>query len=341
MLYPLTCTLADQFNGFRVVFKDSVIVNGFWRSGTTWIMELAAEMLKAKTVFEPFNPPPPETATVEKSPIGKCLPEIQPPRQDYAFVCGLMPYVADRLDPESRLAMVVEQALRGRLKRRKLGKKTLQECLRPRVVTKFTRGSLCLRPIQDAFAVPVLHVIRDPRAVIASIKHLDDGNFAWGTFNNFPLKQHLLGIPDGRVDYFTRWAEDIEMFNQATDYHRLAAYYCLTERYFLDSFHQAQHPFTTIRFEAISLSEAGLLRRALDCLGLPLQAQPAIDANRPSSTDWGNLAQAGHRSIQDRIFSWQKKLTTAQQHAIDEVVRHFAMTDHLWPPEVLEPARLR
>ncbi|NJL44955.1 MAG: hypothetical protein HC922_02820 [Leptolyngbyaceae cyanobacterium SM2_3_12] len=333
MIYPLICNFADQANGFRVNAEESLIINGFWRSGTTWIMELVADMLGAKTVFEPFNPPIPNRAPVKKSPIGRCLAEINPPRADYAFVCGLMPYVDDQLDPDSQLARVVHKALLGQLKSRKLGPKDLRECLRQRVVAKFTRGSLCLRSIQDAFGGPVLHVIRDPRASICSLKKLENGNFAWGAFNNFPLRAHLLGIQDSRTDYFSRWTQDIEMFDQASDYHRLAAYYCLTERYLLDSFRDAQHPFHVVRFEAVGLSEAAILRQAMEQMGLPLLADQAQAFHRPSGTDWGKANSTDQVPIEERIFSWRKKLTKAECQAISEVVEHFHMTDHFWSAE--------
>lgn len=338
MIYPLVCNAADQVNSLRVNPEESLIINGFWRSGTTWIMELVADMIRAKTVFEPFNPPMPEIAPMGHSAIGHCLAEIEPPRTDYAFVCTLMPYVADQLDLDSQLAGVVKKALLGKLRARKLGRKNLKECLRPRVITKFTRGSLCMRPIQDAFSAPVLHVIRDPRASIASLKKLENGNFAKGAFNNFPLRAQLLEIHDDRADYFGRWADDIEMFEQATDYHRLAAYYCLTEQYLFDSFRDAQHPFRIIRFESVGLSKAATLRQTINQLGLSSLDHHDDDYeaafNRPSGTDWNNSNPTNRPSIEDRLFGWRKKLSKAEVRAISEVVEHFHMTDHFWSSEM-------
>jgi hypothetical protein len=340
-LYQKICKLADRANATRVDLGESLIVNGFWRSGTTWIMESAATLLDAKVVFEPFNSPNPKFTPVSQSPIGQCISAMGLPRTDHAFVRAMMPYLATPFDPESQLGQLVGKSLHGVHPYRSSlnidgwAKKRLGECLRPRVVTKFTRGALCLRPIQDHFGMPILHVIRDPRSAVASLKKTQGGNLGWGTFNDFPLQNLLLGIQDGRADYFSQWETEIRQFSQEDDFCRLAAYYCLTEKYFQESFQTAQHPFQVIQYEAVVEGGTPVLQRALEALGLPVEVQESVDLSRSSTTDW-NQTQAAKASPRDRIFALRNQLTPQQQRTIEEVVADFGMEDHLW--EVASPS---
>ena len=36
--------------------KNTLLINGFWRSGTTWLQQTLVEALHAKSLFEPFSP---------------------------------------------------------------------------------------------------------------------------------------------------------------------------------------------------------------------------------------------------------------------------------------------
>jgi hypothetical protein len=48
----------DLITGRLGAARPVVFVSGFWRSGTTWMQELLAKSLHAKTVFEPLLPTP-------------------------------------------------------------------------------------------------------------------------------------------------------------------------------------------------------------------------------------------------------------------------------------------
>jgi hypothetical protein len=36
--------------------KNTLLINGFWRSGTTWLQQTLVQALNAKSLFEPFSP---------------------------------------------------------------------------------------------------------------------------------------------------------------------------------------------------------------------------------------------------------------------------------------------
>ena len=36
--------------------SDTLLINGFWRSGTTWLQQTFVDAMDAKSLFEPFSP---------------------------------------------------------------------------------------------------------------------------------------------------------------------------------------------------------------------------------------------------------------------------------------------
>lgn len=321
-IHGFMCTATDYAHGVSLPVDNGLVINGFWRSGTTWLQETVSGLLNAKSVFEPFNLP--------SKNILKCLPEIRPPRQDFQFLNALMPYVPDRFEQGSVLYSIIKQSLKGQLRGRSWQKRTLEECTRPNVVVKFTRGSLCAYAIANTFSAPILHIIRDPRAVITSIKSLENGRWAEGTFNDFSLRELLCDINDGRSQYFQQWASNIEAIDQTTDYGRLAGYYCLTERYLEDSFKSYQGKFTMARYEDLIGSHPSNVAKLLVGLGLKTNINQSLDLDKPSSTDWGKRGWTQKVSKSDRLMGWKQQLSDYERELIEDIVISFNMQDRFW-----------
>lgn len=125
-----------------------LLVSGFWRSGTTWVMESFSELLRAKSIFEPFHPYVKEYRDL--------FPEAHP---------GLMPSHSRRTEDFFRRS---GRGLIGSTWVR-TSRRSLWESFRIRTVVKLVNGQFCLRELSDAFALPVVHVVRSPYAVLASI----------------------------------------------------------------------------------------------------------------------------------------------------------------------------
>lgn len=222
-------------------------------------------------------------------------------------------------------------ALRGQLIMRMYGsrRKTLRDCLALTVVTKFTRASMCLNAIARDFEVPIMHVYRDPRAVIASIQQLDNGDFAEGSFNQLSLVDQLLKVDDGRYHYFRKWQSDIEAIEETSPAGRIAAYLCLTERCLEDTmrFDKTLNR-VMVRYEDLVLSHGQAFKEFVLNCGLQT-ADVDFDADVPSATDWNN-AHHHRRSTEERLLSWQKKLSDHDQALIEEVVQTFKMEHRFW-----------
>ncbi len=321
-MYGFACTATDYANGLRLPASKALVINGFWRSGTTWLQETVAELLQAKSVFEPFNLP--------SQNILKCLPEIRPERRDFQFVNALMPYVPENFTKGSALYSVIQQSLKGQLKGRSWHRRDIKECICSNVVVKFTRASLCAYAIANTFSTPVLHLVRDPRAVITSIKQLQGGQWAEGTFNNFSLRELLLEVDDGRSEYFQPQASTIKAIDKTTDYGRLAGYYCLTEQYLEDKFKSYVGLFKVARYEDLIGAPPSAISQLLVDLGLNPKVSQSVEMDKPSSTDWGKNGWAQKVSKSDRLLGWKTQIDDYEKDLIEDIVTSFNMQDRFW-----------
>ena len=330
--YTYACHLGDILNGTLLPPHRRILVNGFWRSGTTWLQETLERMLQARSVFEPFNYHGAAAYNSHREfSIKRCLPEFAPPRYDYRFANLFMPYAPESLTAFPQTQRVIDMALRGQLVMRMYGdrRKSLRDCLTLTVVTKFTRASLCLNAIAQSFGVPIIHVCRDPRAVIASIQTLDGGHFAEDSFNQLSLVDQLLKVKDGRYRYFRQWQSDIEAIDQLSAVGRIAAYFCLTERFLEETIRFDHHRNRImIRYEDLVISHGKAFGEVITALGFRTQGD-RCDADLPSTTDWNNVCHH-RRTTQERLLSWQKKLSPYDQGLIEEITQTFNMTHRLW-----------
>lgn len=325
--------MLDKLNGCFVDPQRTLVVNGFWRSGTTWLQEYLANLLVAKRVFEPFQ--------ARAGYLLGCLDEISPTRRDYAFCNGLMPFISSKTLPKSRLSSIINQAQRGQLTQefvlRDQRLLDFGRCFNGQVVVKYVRGALCLRAIADTFLCPVIHIYRDPRAVIASLKTRSWGE---GAFTDFSLQSHLLEIDDGRYAYFKHWKNEINAIETKDNFSKIAAYYCLTEKYLADSFlDRGNTRFAYIKYEDFVVKGHVMIEEILQNLRLTsctkhLEKKPSLLA--PSTTQ--RESDKRYQTVEDRLFGWKKKLRHDEINAITLVVEMLGMRSYLVDSqELLEP----
>lgn len=300
----------------------SLVVSGFWRSGTTWLQESLALLLGAKTVFEPFH---------FKVPAARALlSRSQPVVRSEPFLELHMPYCGDR-ELSGELRSLFAGALRGTLAGRgtRLLRTDARECLRSRIVVKLVRGHLCLRAAQQTFGMPIIHVYRDPRGVVASVMQT---GWDW-LFDHLRLVEQLLEPRDGRAGAFEQWRDAIEEYDDKDKVARLAAYWAITERFLRDSL-QASTASTAggclfLSYEDLCRRREDFLLETVARLGFATPATPG----RRAVLDRESLSTSESRrgaTLDDRILGWKKQLSAAQSSLIADIARRFGLADRLF-----------
>lgn len=94
---------SDRFLSARIDLNKCLLINGFWRSATTWIQEVISHITGAKAVFEALQ--------VRSGYLYRCLNEINPPRRDYGYLGALMPYDDSAFKNKVHLSFVFERSL--------------------------------------------------------------------------------------------------------------------------------------------------------------------------------------------------------------------------------------
>lgn len=308
----------DHLLAARIDPRDTLVVSGFWRSGTTWLQESLAQLLKAKTVFEPFHFTVPAAREL--------FAHYHIATKDNPFLELYLPYCGDNTlgDP---LRSVFNRALRsdllGRAVRHLRG--GVAENFRRRVVLKFVRAPLCLRAAQNTFKMPVLHIYRDPRAIVASIKKTD---WDW-LFDHLWLQEQLLEPRDGRVDFFGNWRAEILEYDKRDPLARVTAYWALTEKFvqhcYTDMGQQARIAF--VGYEELCQQRERIL---LDIL-MKLKVGPVLCEDfRILDVDSRTTSEPRRgASVEERVAGWKNILSNGEIAIIESIVQRFGFADRL------------
>lgn len=295
--------------------SDALVISGFMRSGTTWLQEAAAEVLNGKSVFEPLGSP--------ELPDGM-YSTLLPAETDWNYRHVFMPYAERDFNHYPQLKLYLEQSLRGRVGGHWVyrSRRRLSESLRSRVILKEVRAQLCLHAIQETFQVPILHVYRDPRAIIASLNKAQ-----WDKlYHTMSLRAHFLEPRDGRAEFFEAWRDDIEQIDALSVPERIAAYWSLTECYVEHCRANLGTRIIMVGYEECFRDSATCMSAILDDLHRkPVHVDEAV-INRDSRT---TIAERRGTSFDARVYSWKKDLSPHEIDAITAVVERFGLQDRL------------
>ncbi|MCG3119057.1 MAG: hypothetical protein ALAOOOJD_01385 [bacterium] len=311
--YDIDRQVAAQINP-----RDSLFMCGFWRSGTTWLQESLTKMLTAKLVFEPLFSEVPEVKALYAQ--DNYLAE-----RKKGFLWQYMPFCGAPTLAGHPLHRVFDLALHSALSGRwvRIYRNRLDESFRTRVILKCVRAQLCLRAVHNTFALPVIHIYRDPRAVMASAK-----TTPWGSmFKHLSLANQLLHPDDGRADFFGQWREEIKHYDEGDMVTRLTAYWALTEKF-------VQHSFADNRARIVFVSYEDLCRRREQVVLEMLQRLNVAPVGEHDFRvfDDDSSSSAKHRRglpVGERIAGWKKVLSSAEAESIATMAKKFDFEDRL------------
>ena len=312
--HDLDCEVAGDVNP-----GETLVVSGFARSGTTWLQQSLASILGAKTVFEPFHHLAPTAA-----PIHAAL-KLSEKSIDVRELC--FPYCAEPTLPDGPLREGFAQSLRSVVPgfAVRILRSGVEESRRSRVVVKIVRGQLCLRSAQNTFSMPMVHIYRDPRAILASIRMTD-----WGwLYDHLSLREQLLEIEDGRADYFGKWRDEILAYDQQDTLTRVAAYWAMTERFLAQSYDDdgQRHRTWFLCFDQLCEEPEVALEPMFKALGVGASSDHLASALGQDSA-MTSRTRVGI-SMEERVTGWRKILTRDEITTIESIATRFGFADRL------------
>jgi len=325
----------DKILGRILDPQDAVVVTGFWRSGTMWLLQSLARALKAKSVFEPFHYGLDAYRDALRS-------DFDLPSTEGEYLNIYMPYCGNDLSERPSLQEYTRRSLTGsvtepwvqgprRENRMQEGRGSewtvldvpyrLREALKTRVTTKFVRGHLLLPTLHEMYDPVVVHLRRDPRAVIASFQRL-----GWEWYEDLSLEAQLLAPKDGRSEYFGEWQKVIRRYEHADPLLRVAAYWALMERFVADL---PEHPNrVTVRYEDLCLFPD----ETLDKMG-PLSGRGRVE--HFGGTSRTTEEQRTDATKRERILGWQNTLPDRIAKEIERVCERLGLEEMLFREEDL------
>lgn len=321
-------------SNYVALLSDSIVINGFWRSGTTWLLEAVTQAWNAKPVFEPLVP---VLKSYEPYLQNNYRHLIQ---EDGTFVDGLMPYCGSDINACPELAVYLKSVLKGgspdyftRLTRENIRTRRGQhselrllraiyriiDAMQTRVVTKFVRAHLILPGLHATYGMPVFHIRRDPRAVVESLRRQK-----WSKWiRSANLSTLLLEPNDGREDYFSHWESEIHHLDESNDYiARIAAYWSLTERYVDD--HVRNENVVFLQFEDLCRGHERYFNSQIPgTLALHAAREDFVAESRTSNR------KTDVHSVEERLRRWRTRLSAEEANTIERVVTDFGMEKYL------------
>ena len=287
--------------------RDTLIVSGFWRSGTTWLMTRSANLLKAKSFFEPFSP--------ESGYVG----HFPPCETRNANAQMFMPLNLDTLGPNGNLILKRLATGYSRGGMPYFLRESLSRSASLTTVPKFTQISFILPEVAELLDASVLHVRRDPAAVYASLMNV---RWAW-TPADICLAKMFEGLDLSNDQEAAQTFETLKRYDD-TPLRRIVALWALSERKAYQA--GANSPkIEIVQYEDL-ITDQDLLLTVLSELGFKIQGEDIFE--QPSGVTELNRLDI---SISDRQHGLSDKLSHAERDEIQTIVSELF-------PEALEPA---
>jgi hypothetical protein len=291
----------DRTLGLFPSRKPSVLVTGFWRSGTTWLQEALAEALNAKTIFEPCSPQafPPFNCPARFPGRDHASREAYIPldfatfdRRDLKFLDGVFSgYCYPNFTFECRRAM--------------------SEAFRRRAVIKMVRAPFIITELLQRYDVRAVHITRHPCAAVESFLRVKWGwNFEQVKFRN------ILPRLEAAPAHLIRDLAILMRYDDRPAFERIAAYWAFTE---MNVARIGDGRLTKIAYEAMVKRSTELFPRLIEFVG---------GSRNPRNIERASTQTAGDRKTiarLERTDSWRRSLDSGMCERIQDVV------SDLWP----------
>lgn len=274
---------------------DPVLISGFWRSGTTWVQEVLADAIGAKTIFEPLEP-------------SALIPLHYNAKVQYG---AYIPFSEGALQEED-IAFLVSAA-KGISPARSqfcyLCRNSIKEAFRKQVVVKFVRAQYLLSFLSQLYATQkITHISRNPMAVIQSLMRT---NWVWD-FESLDFKK-LYMDEMGSLEH--KDLTTLLKYNNAKPEEKIAALWALTEKKV-----HATDNIIFYKYEDLLTDPIVEFKKLADDLNLSVVKDiVAFKASPVTEQDRLNIG------LEERLNSWHTRMPEEVQENARKVLRS------IWP----------
>mgnify|MGYP006425505187 CR=1 FL=1 len=290
--------------------SQTVIINGFWRSGTTLLQTKICKSIRGKSVFEPFGPDVANDSLYKNSKLEKS-------NLSRNFIASFMPF-CDKKNSSSDFNLFINNCFNSNMKSsviRRL-RQSIKSSFSKIVVCKIVRGHLLLPYLLEQYPkTPIIHIYRNPKAVIASITRK-----GWGYwFKDFYIGEHFINIDDGREEYFNQFENLIKKYDNKDVLSRICAFWCLVERYIQDKCIGSTN-FLYISYEYLITNGFEPVEEFLIKFVIEWQDNKVENLNS-ATTNYDRKIM----SKEQKRDSWKRELDFETQRKIDLILEDFGL----------------
>ena len=311
----------DRLLSKSISTQEDVVIYGFWRSGTTFMMEQVARLNASRSYFEPLLLKEPETWPAryrrQNSPE---LDKFTLPDELLAHPC----YYVNAKQNESGIDGFLDDMMRGKVSSKWTRKsRPVAFSLSKKISLKLVRGNLLAGYISKKYGVKSVFVLRHPGGIMASMtrkhrKTMRKGGIETGliseSFIHSLLNQNRLV-----EDYLSPYIEVIQRFN-TNAFNRVILAWAITNYVPLKQMIEGEFNPHFILYENYVLDPGCNLNMAKFMGVSPEEASDRQHFDRDSAT-----VQGDRKSIHptQRLFGWRQELSQDQIETIYAICSSF------------------
>lgn len=305
--------------------KENIVINGFWRSGTTWLLEAICELSKKHGIFEPF-----EGTNIHMYPYYRSL---NVDTSSLKFRNALFPFASQFPSGNTALDCILNNSMTGFLPNSfnllRNNPNFFRRFINRGLVIKFTRGALLIKPVSEYYKCNIFHIYRDPRSVISSI-FCTKKSWGRGSFIDLDLNKLLIEVNDGRSKELESelriYKENIDLLKNDPVL-KVAMYYAITEHYVQRISNNYNQHINILRYEEV----ASCPQKFKELVVLPLNKE--IDDSDIDDCFWRSSSTNNApilKEKKERFYGWKNTLSKPQSNSIADIMDCFDLGNRLF-----------
>lgn len=313
--------LVDHFLSFGLSTKDNIMVYGFWRSGTTFIMEQVAAITSSRSYFEPLllkipGNWPVKYARRHSPELHKFIIPDELNRHPYLYI--------GTNQSESGIDTFINQMMVGKVSSKWTRKsRPLKYAFKKNISLKLVRANLMAAYLSKRYSCKSVFVLRHPCGIIASMtrkhkKRKNKGSIETG-LNSAAFIDSILYQESLVRDYLSPFLNAINKW-KTNEFNRIILVWAITNYVPLKQIKDGKFKPFFILYEALVLDSKCYSQLAEYLNNQPIGQGVGNYLDRDSATVQG---ERGSVPPMKRLFSWRDELSPTQVQTVYEICASF------------------